>query len=364
MRITTNASLYTYKFNLSKTTNSLNNAMTKLMTGRTFGSYSANPAAATRAFKLHSSLNAVNTQYTNNEMVLNKFETAWSVMNTVINDLSASMGQVPALEGLSDTNLTNLNAQGQVLRSGAEAMIQSMNGRYDDDFLFAGADSQEAPFAIDEQGFVTYRGVRVDDPDTLDDVYEDAAGNKILDENGKEMTNQQVLDMWNQEHQYADIGLGFKLDGNGDVLASTAFDSAISGIGVMGYGVDEDGDPKNLASIMLRLADIFEGYDAENKTWSDAGDKEDAERLMKKFDAAREAMSEAHVELESEAKFLNSNQTQLEKNFDALNVERSNLEDADPADTIMELSWAQTCYSAALQAGSSIIPQSLMDYLK
>lgn len=364
MRITTNASLYTYKYNLNKTTNSLNSAMNKLMTHRNFNSYSTNPAAATRAFKLHSSLNAVNTQYNNNEMVLNKFETAWNVMDTVINDLAADMAQVPALEGLNDTNLSTLNAQGKILRSGAESMIQSMNGRYDDDFIFAGADTQNAPFAIDEDGFITYRGVQIDNPDTLDDIYKDADGNTIQDENGNDMTNQQVLDMWNKEHQYADIGLGFKLDANGNVIDSTAFDSAISGIDMMGYGVDEDGDPKNIASIMMRLADIFEGYNQETGEWSDAGDREDAERLMKKFDAARDAMSQKHVEMDSDAKFLNSNQTQLEKTFDALNVERSNLEDADPADTILELSWAQTCYSAALQAGSNIIPQSLMDYIK
>ena len=29
----------------------------------------------------------------------------------------------------------------------------------------------------------------------------------------------------------------------------------------------------------------------------------------------------------------------------------------------MELSWAQTCYNAALQVGANVIPQSLMDYL-
>ena len=30
----------------------------------------------------------------------------------------------------------------------------------------------------------------------------------------------------------------------------------------------------------------------------------------------------------------------------------------------MALSWAQLCYSAALQVGVNVIPQSLMDYMK
>ena len=45
-----------------KSTNSLNSAMTKLMTQRQFSSYASDPAAATRAFKIHSSLNATNAQ--------------------------------------------------------------------------------------------------------------------------------------------------------------------------------------------------------------------------------------------------------------------------------------------------------------
>lgn len=150
----------------------------------------------------------------------------------------------------------------------------------------------------------------------------DDKGQPIKDANGKDMTNKEVLDMWNEEHQYVDIGLGFKLDGNGEVIPSTAFDSAISGIGIMGYGVDADGDPKNLASIMLRLADIFEGYDHETQTWN-VGSRSEAEELLKKLDASREAMGEKWTTLDTEANFLDKNGTQLENTYDALNVERA-----------------------------------------
>lgn len=260
IRITTNSSLRMYRSNLMKSTNSLNSAMTKLMTQRQFSSYASNPAAATRAFKIHSSLNATNAQYSNNDTVLHKYETAWSTLESVLDGydgLVQDTGRVPALSGLNDTNLSTLNTQGQIIREGAEAIIQAMNGKYGNNFVFAGADSLNAPFAINDKGFVTYRGVEIDNPDTLDDIYLDDKGQPIKDANGKDMTNKEVLDMWNEEHQYVDIGLGFKLDGNGEVIPSTAFDSAISGIGIMGYGVDADGDPKNLASIMLRLADIL-----------------------------------------------------------------------------------------------------------
>ena len=75
-------------------------------------------------------------------------------------------------------------------------------------------------------------------------------------------------------------------------------------------------------------------------------------------------LGEKWTTLDTEANFLDKNGTQLENTYDALNVERSNLEDIDPADAILELVWAQTCYNAALQVGTNVIPQSLMDYMK
>ena len=368
VRVTTNGTLFNYRYNLYKNTNSLNDAMMKVMTGRNFNTYAADPAAATRAFKVHSSLNAVNAQYANNQTVLSKFETAWSNIDGIMNDLSNKLGEVPALEGLNGTNLTNLDSQAQILRAGAEAIIQSLNGRYDESFIFAGSDNQEAPFAINDAGFITYRGVEIDNPATLNETYltdPNDPDSKVAnpDRPGEFYTNGEMLQKWAEDdHLYVDIGLGFELDDTGAVISSTAFDAAISGIDIMGYGLDDDGDPKNLASLMLRLADVFDGYDPETKSWNN-GSEAEASRLVNKFLEAQKTTVDKYAELDSEAKFLNTNGTQLESNFDALNVELNSIEQVDRVDAITELVWAQTCYSAALQVGVNVIPQSLMDYL-
>lgn len=361
-RITTNGTLFNYRYNLMTTTNQLNKAMTQVMTQRSFSTYAENPAGATRAFKIHSSLNATRAQYDNNKTVTSKFETAWSIMDGVINDLTHELGKVPAMEGLNGTNLDNLDTQAQILRSGAESIIQSLNGRYDQDFIFAGSDNQKAPFAI-ENGHVTYRGVKVDAE--LNEIYHDKDGNPILKKDGTAMKNQEVLDMWaKQDPLYVDIGLGFQLDDDGKVVKSTAFDASISGIKVLGYGVDDGGDPKNLASIMLRMAEVFESYDPENKGDPWKGHEEEANRLINKFNDAHERMSDAHSELMAKTNFLEANGTTLKNTFDSLNTERQSLENVEPADAVMALSWAQLCYSAALQVGVNVIPQSLMDYMK
>lgn len=360
MRITTNATLFNYRYNLMNNTNLMNNAMTKVMTQRQFNSYATNPAAATRAFKIHSSLNAVQAQYANNQTVTSKFETAWSNIQSILDDLTDEMGKVPALKGLNDTNIENLDSQAQVLRGAAEGIIQSMNAKYDDDYIFAGSDNREPPFAIDDDGFITYRGIQIDNPETLKNDYIGPDGKPVPnpDDPGKNYTNEQMLKQWAEDDPlYVDIGLGFALDDQDKVIDSTAFDASISGIDILGYGVDEDGNPKNIASIMLRLADVFENYDKDT-------DKEKAQKLVDAFDKSQKAVIDKHAQLDVKTGFLNTNGMQLDANFAALNEERVSLEMVDPADAITELMWAQTCYSAALQVGTNVIPQSLMDYLK
>lgn len=373
MRITTNTTLYTYQKNLMKSSNQLYSAMNSVITGRNFDTYAADPAAATRAFQIHSSLNATNTQASNNNAVLKKFSTAWDVADDMIDKLVTDLAQAPALKGLSDTNLSTLNTQGDVIFSGAESIIQSLNNTYNGSYIFAGADTQNPPFAIKTEGdkhYVTYRGIRLDDPNSAyyEKEYPDENGNTVprdsSDPSKGNYTNQEMLEKWDSEHLYVDIGIGFELDRDGNVIPSTAFDSAISGADFIGgAGLDEDGDPKNIVSIMLRLSEVFKGYDQENKTWSDAGDKEDAERLMGKLTKAQSALSNQHVNLETKAEYLETNQSQLESSFDALNTELNSIERVDQVEAILTLSAAQTSYNAALQVGANVIPQSLMDYL-
>ena len=373
MRITTNTTLYTYQKNLMKSSNQLYSAMNSVITGRNFDTYAADPAAATRAFQIHSSLNATNTQASNNNAVLKKFSTAWDVADDMIDKLVIDLAQAPALKGLSDTNLSTLNTQGDVIFSGAESIIQSLNNTYNGSYIFAGADTQNPPFAIETEGdkhYVTYRGIRLDDPNSAyyEKEYPDENGNTVprdsSDPSKGNYTNQEMLEKWDSEHLYVDIGIGFELDRDDNVIPSTAFDSAISGADFIGgAGLDEDGDPKNIVSIMLRLSEVFKGYDQENKTWSDAGDKEDAERLMGKLTKAQSALSNQHVNLETKAEYLETNQSQLESSFDALNTELNSIERVDRVEAILTLSAAQTSYNAARQVGANVIPQSLMDYL-
>lgn len=379
IRVTTNNTLWQYQNNLNKSANQLYSAMGKMMTGRNFDSYAANPAGATRAFKIYSSLNATNAQAANNQTVTNKFSTAYSSLDQVIDKVYDEMANAPTLSGLNDPNLSNLGSFAQILDEGADAIVQMLNGKYSNDYLFNGTETGEAPFEIVEDNapgavygrVLTFRGWRVDVPDNNETYIDPKTGQPVTDENGNELTNadvyQKLQDM-SDEALWVDIGMGFRVDENGDVVENTAYNSALSGLDIMDFGLDEDGDPKNVVSIMLQISDIFEGYtmgeDGAAGSWGDAGDREDSNRLVGKMQDAHEQLVDKWSELSGKVTYLNSNQTRLKETFDNLDVERGSIEDIDTAEAIMQLVWAQTTYNAALQVGSNVIPQSLMDYLQ
>ena len=376
IRVTTNNTLWQYQTNLNKSANQLYSAMGKLMTERNFDSYAANPAGATRAFKIYSSLNATNAQASNNQTLINKFSTAYSALDGAIDKIAQEMGDVPELGGLDATHKSDRASYAQILNEGADAIVQMLNGKYSNDYIFNGTDTDYAPFeivtdAVSGKRLLTFRGWKVDVPKNGDEYIDPKTGQPVADPDnaGQNLTNAQVyqkLQDMSKETLWVDIGMGFQVE-NGQVVENTAYNSALSGLVFLGFGLDgnngADGDPNNIISIMLEVADQFESYDLETDSWG-SGSRETVDRLVGKFQDAREDVIDKWGELSGKVTYLKSNQTRLNETFENLDVERGSIEDIDTADAIMQLVWAQTTYNAALQVGANVIPQSLMDYLQ
>lgn len=341
IRITTGGTLYNYKSQLMNSTNQLNNAYNTVLTGRRFNAYSEDPASATQAFRLRSSLATADKQATNNDTVIKKFSTAWDIIGDVYEDLTIDMGKVPALEGSNDTNLSVLPELGKILKSGAAAIVQDMNAKYGDNFIFGGAETLEVPFVLNEEtGELTYRGVNVN---AMNDVAYDAINDSL----------------------YVDIGLGFQEVDVGEIIPSSAYDSALNGLDFLGYGTEDgtpDGTPNNIVSIMWKMGEIFEGYDIDTQTWNN-GTREEAQELMAKLEDAADNLNEQYTKLDADTKYLYTNLDRLTTTKDNLNEQIVNVEDVDKAQAIMDLVWAQQAYNAALKIGTNIIPQSLLDYM-
>lgn len=161
-RVTTNGTMYSYKSTLQRTYRGLNAASNKVITNRQFNSYSEDPAAATKAFQLRRARWNTEAQMASNDRVAGKFSQGWDTLDEVYDKLTNELGNFSALRGGSDPTASGRRALGQSMIATAESIVFSMNSKYTDEYIFAGADGMNAPFAWDTDGDLTFRGVKVD----------------------------------------------------------------------------------------------------------------------------------------------------------------------------------------------------------
>ncbi len=416
-RITTNMMMNTYRYNLMNNTNRLSDARDQVLTHRNFNSYAEDPAAASQAFRLRRQWYQTSNQLDNNDATYNKFHTAWTNLSGVIKDLSDANGRVSAIRGLNGTAGESRTALALVLRETADSVVQSMNQKVGEQFIFAGNDGLNVPFSWnDDHTVLYYRGVNVnaggvEKPDTDPTAYA-WTGNAIdgatylpknmpassADEDEqawidyyRDQADVKKLEIMGKEEVNLDLGMGLK-EVNGKLVNGAAFDSALRGISFLNSGVDEDGDPKNLALVMRELADVFEA-------WSENGQKylpeqyrdmsaddlknlmennEDiskeiyeydrecdakANRLLDKLNAAQAHITEKYVELDAKSSFLKTNGSRLSTEVTNLNEQVLDVEQVDLAQAITQFSWDQYCYNAALKIGNQLLSQSLIDYM-
>ncbi len=466
IRATTGGVMKGYRSNLMNSFIGMNSARNTMLSQRVFNSYAEDPAAAAKAFRLRKSRLMVDSQHDICNDVLKKYDTAYACLQSIDEVLDTKDGQYGAyMKTLKGVTLSWLNDPtgdareqlSKVLDQTSDLITQTMNQKYGDNFIFAGADGHNVPFEVktmeDGTKKLFYRGISVDAavPDVMtfkdnngdtqllevnagtnlmsqgggsyikmdtsalikqsdfDDIiindptaqqpnilYKDAAGaplcfnekGEVVDPatytgdiyylnmdkaqaDGLVMTTKdydtackdaEKLKYLANEKNYVDIGLGFKEDENGNLLDSSGFNAALPGISFLGYGVDEDGDPKNIYSIVQRLTEISDSVPEGGKWTDDVYDEFD--RLVGKLETACSSFKTEFTNLAAGTTKLDNQEQLLVDNFDNLQEQYAALEDVDMVDSITSFIWAEYCYNAALKVGNSILSESLMDYLK
>ena len=154
-RMTTIGTLKNYRYDLNRSNNTMASSMNKLITQRNFNSYAENPAMATRCFQLRRSFQRTSSQLSVNDSVWHKYDVAWQALGGVTDDLydivneTSDSGFKSILTSLNDADASGRNALGQSMAAKAKSIIQTMNGRYGENYVFSGADHLEVPFTWD-----------------------------------------------------------------------------------------------------------------------------------------------------------------------------------------------------------------------
>lgn len=346
IRVTTNGTLRGYRANLTRSSSTLNNARDKVLTQSNYTSYAEDPAAATQAFRLRRAFSRVSSQLESTGSLYSKLSSACDALNSIKGSLADGQAKISALAGLDDSTAAGRQPLGQVIGSAADSIVQILNSRYGSSFIFGGKDALgDAPFKMEEisgQRVLTYRGVPVDAAEGSDDYKQ--------------------LQAMAKEESFVDIGSGLTEEG-GKLIPTSAFNGALSGLSFVGYGVDEDGDPKNMASIMQKLSDIFGRCDPNTGAWASQQDREDANRLTNKLTGSIDEITNQWTALDGRTTYLKTSTSRLSLLATNLNEQILDIEQVDLASAITDFSWAQYCYNAALKVGNGILSQSLIDYM-
>lgn len=375
-RITTNGMMQSYKSNLMRSYNTLASVSEKVTTQRNFNSYAESPSKASQAFQLRRYRWNTENQIANSKQVRYKFQQGWKCLEATYQDLGHKLARYSALRADNDADAGGRKALGEVIRGAADSVMETMNARFGENFVFSGADGQTVPFTwgkdADGNDTVLYRGMPVDVETPPEDQIKDGTWDKDA---YPEFTA--LYNTVEKEHTYVDLGMGMEEDRDGKLIDSSAFDSALSGIDFIGYGTSsvelEDGTivedvPNNIISIMKEMGEIFSACSAEDGSYPDdpkyvPSAIKRAEALEIQLEKKLDDLHASYVDLDTRATFINTNQNRLESMDDSLNEQITGIEDIDPADAITSLMWAQYSYNAALRIGTSILSQSLIDYM-
>lgn len=361
MRITTNAILRNYKSNLGASMSNLDIARTQVMTQRRFNSTMEDPSSALRAAVL-------NRKYARNEDYLNQVKDVQSYQDAQedgamqISNIALTLNKQYGLEALNgtngsrDTRLTYATAW----RDAQESMVLSLNASYEGKYVFAGSDGMTPPFRLADvddgtgtgntKQVLLYRNVDV----TTGILYDDK--NNVVDANdGKERLKNLANDT-----SYVDLGFGLNIsdnaNGNGvTVEDSSAFNISLPGIKLVGYDEEAKGD--NTKNMILLMGEVA------NKLAAEEFDYEGYRELLGTFDGQRNNVLQHVTTLGTKTEFLTTTKERLETNEINLTTQIDNVVNIDMAEAIMNFSWAQYAYNAALKVGNNILTPSFIDFM-
>ena len=358
MRVTTSIMIRNYQTNLSKTSENKMNLQNKVLTQRNFCSVKEDPSAAAKASNL-------TRQYLKNSDYMDmakdlrsKIDAQEDSVYQVVKyaeELYAKLGK----ESLNGTNLSQRDTYANTVLSIRDSILQSLNATYSNTYIMAGANGTEAPFGINENGKLTYRGKVVDDPASLTD-----------------------LEKFNQETLYVDIGLGLEFKeattagAYDEIISSTAFDVAFSGLKAVWNGKAGE----NIENLNGTLAD----YRDKNKDGKMANNLVDlCTQLAKELaqpdgdfdyqacDAMVTQIKEYHIQADNaltgigvKENFLEKTVDRLEANDLSLATQLERVVTPDMAAAITNYSYAQYAYNAALRIGVNLLSQSFLDFMR
>lgn len=170
-----------------------------------------------------------------------------------------------------------------------------------------------------------------------------------------EITDTVDLKSLADEKVFIDLGMGLKVDASGNVNSQSAFNISLPALSFLGYGVNANGDPKNMYHLLEKMA---------NELVSDDFDADRVTELAHSLDTQETNLLSNITELGVRTNFLSSSKTRLESDSYNLSIQINDVEYLDVDEAVMDFKFQEYVYKAALSMGSRVIQPSFLDYMR
>ena len=162
MRITLGMINRQYNRNLNAALNQLNSGYLKTTTLRKFEKTSDDPFSASKAYQLRREYEENQTYLDTLDSIDSQFMTSESAMRSIYSVIS-SADSSDVLQGITGTmNQDDRKIIADKLRQMQKAIVAPANTKFGDKYVFGGSEMDEAPFSVDGDGNLFYRGINVD----------------------------------------------------------------------------------------------------------------------------------------------------------------------------------------------------------
>ncbi len=344
MRVTQTMMARQYTSRISGTLNDLNYVNKQVGTGRKFFRGSENPAGAAKAYQLRRQVSQANDYVANNEDAQSTLETKQGTLTQVSKALEDVYNSLLGINTGTKDQASDKAIVAQQFRSAQETIINDMNTKYGDKFIFGGSNVSDVPFVL-KGDTLTYRGVDVNGKtDYVWPAGSEKAG-EIEDSNA-------LLKQLSGDALYTDLGFGLSFK-DGEIVSSSVFNTATAGINVLGYGTDSDGLSNNIVSLIGQMATRLENNCSPS----------DLDPYLTKFKELKQNVLNATTQIGSDSMFLDYSQSRLEDIQDNLATKVSNTEYIDSEEAIMNLNTIDYMYQALLKTGKNILSNSFIDFM-
>ena len=222
--------------------------------------------------------------------------------------------------------------------------------------LSAGSTSGDLQTVLKDTANITFTGADTTEIQSADFsliTVDDAS--VMLGESTSSVTNTVDLNQVANEKFFIDIGVGIKFNADNTVDSQSALDVSTSGLKFLGHGVDSDGMPNNVFSLIKQLkeglaAEDFD-YDKVNSTMVKI-DSANTDNVLAQI--TRLGVQTGYIERMSER--FDDNELNTESKLGII-------ENCDQVEAITDMTMQNYAYRATLQMGSNILQSTLLDYL-